>query len=105
MANLVINADQWNALSGGDREEIRRQLIEANAIRREDVIVGDPGVPRFDPSAPVQRRSVPRGACETACEVAAAAGRAFCATLPWPKKAVGLALVAAGLRLCKAACG
>lgn len=81
MADIPVNADQWNALEEDEQQRIEKMLREVELLGEDDKIIADPEVEPFEATAVVK----PQGwVCELACRTAAAAGRAACASLGHP---------------------
>ena len=115
MAEIKINAGQWDELSEDEKKEIHTILKESELIQEEDQIVGDPNIPVFDPTAPIQlfttsiqpmaAGSVNVNACEQRCDDAAAVARAACAGIPnWGWRIGCLAAIEAARWVCKSRC-
>lgn len=77
MADLLINKDEWDAVSPAEQQAITDGLIQSGSLRPGDRIVGDPSVPtsssrtgeRFNPFKPI---------CEAACDLTASGAVAWC---------------------------
>ena len=112
MAEIKINAGQWNELSENEKKEVHTILKESELIQEEDQIVGDPNIPVFDPTVPIQLYTTSTqpmagsvNACEQRCDDAAAVARAGCVRIPnWAGKIACLAIVEGGRWLCKSRC-
>jgi len=77
MADLLINKDEWDAVSPAEQQAITDGLIQSGSLRPGDRIVGDPSVPtsssrtgeRFDPFGDL---------CKAACDVVAGSAAGWC---------------------------
>ena len=113
MAEIKINAGQWEELSEDEKKEIHAILKESELIQEGDQVVGDPNIPVFDPTAPIQLFTTsiqPMSvenvtACEQRCDDAAIIARALCVKIPnGLGKVVCLTAVELGRSLCKSRC-
>lgn len=73
MAEIRINAEQWNAVSADDQNRIIGMLRDIGALRGDDRIVGDPSIDPFEEDAELFPEI-----CKIACEAIAAAAKAAC---------------------------
>ena len=104
---IRVNQQQWEAISAEQQNEIVSGLRAAGALSAQDEIVPDSNTPVSVPAAPddAGAGASAQSACETACNAAAAAGRVFCARIPfWPAKVVCLAVVEGARHLCLSKC-
>ncbi|MEQ0863873.1 hypothetical protein [Pseudomonas aeruginosa] len=105
MSDLRVNKDQWDSLSKEEQDSITKGLVEAGAIKAEDRVVADSAVPPFDENTVLQPMWNPiKDLGPVVCDVAAAAGAAWCAA---NTAGIGLAacmaLAEAGRKKCKEA--
>lgn len=80
MADILINKDQWDALSKEEQERVVHGLLEAGALQDDDRVVGDANVPPFDENTSLAPLWNPlKDICKALCDSTAAAGVAWCA--------------------------
>src|SRR4029077_4210569 len=103
-----VNADQWNALSPAQQQQLQEALIARGALKPGSVIVGDPSVAPQGPEPPV----LPRGnqveganpACVAACLAAYELEVPYCASLGGGLGAVCWAAIMAECAACIGLC-
>ena len=102
MAEIRVNAQQWNAVKEEDQKRIDTALKAVGALKPDDVIVPDLNAPV------IKTQAVPGTSgwlCEFLCHAAANAGRAACFQLVDPVAiAACLAAVEVALKKCLKEC-
>ena len=102
MADIRINATQWNALTEAIQRQIEQELKLAGALRPEDHIVPDPEAPLVDE---ITTDRLTDWICKMACELAAAAGKVACFKLVNPAAILlGLGVVEEARKQCRKRC-
>ena len=106
MADVAVNQTQWNAVSASDQTRIVNGLRQSGALKSNDRIVGDPNAPELTASTTLQPLWNPLDdLCKVACDVAAAAGLAWCtANTAGVGLAACIAAAEAARNLCKDQC-
>jgi hypothetical protein len=103
MADIKINASEWNALSTEQQTEITAILRRAGSIGDGDKIVPDAAAPEIGLAAADAIQ--PEGFwCKLACNGAEAAAVAACAALSGPAAAVCVAAAHAAGEYCRSKC-
>lgn len=79
MANLLVNADQWNSISIEEQQKIVTGLRTVGSLKAEDNIVGDATTDPYDPDQRITLEWNPiKDVCKIACDVAAGTAAAWC---------------------------
>ena len=79
MAEVKVNAEQWNALSNDDQNRIVEALRETGALRDEDQVVADPDTAPFTEESTFEPMWNPiKDVCKMLCDSATAAAAAWC---------------------------
>ena len=79
MTDILVNKQQWDAVSADDQEAIVKGLRSTGALKIGDRIVPDPSAPPFDENTQLSPLWNPiADLCKAACDVAAGAAVAWC---------------------------
>lgn len=79
MAEIRINAEQWNSVSSTEQQKILEGLRGTGALGPEDVIVADAAAPAFTEDTVMQPMWNPiKDLCKAACDTAAGMAVAWC---------------------------
>lgn len=89
MADIRINADQWNALSSDEQNQITQNLRTNGLLKGESRVVPDPYVAALGENDLKPAGWVPPRVCRALCDTAQAAAVAVCVA-----ETAGVALVA-----------
>ncbi len=109
MAELPVNADQWNAVSAKEREMIITDLRAADSLKADDQVLPKPDVAPVTDKTTLEPLVNPfgllTGLCKIACDAAAVTALAACAAkTAGAGLAVCVALVEAARSKCHEAC-
>ena len=110
MANIPVNAAQWNAVSREDQEKIIAAFKESKLIGSDDTIVPDPNAEALDEDSPIIMAWNPIGdlkksLCKKLCDALAATAFAWCAANTAGVGYIGCMAAAEALRkACKKKC-
>lgn len=90
MANILVNKQQWDALSNDEQERIAEGLRSTGALDASDSIVPDEQTAPFDENTKLEPLWNPlKDVCKAACDVAAVSAFGWCTA-----NTAGAALVA-----------
>jgi hypothetical protein len=122
VADIKVNAQEWEKLSEGERSQITSIMKEHGFLTGADKIVADATAP---PSAQAVKEAATHLAsvarthkgittaaatpaafnfCKTGCDIAEAAAVAACALVPTPGNALCVAAAHAGGEFCRSKC-
>lgn len=102
MADVKINAQQWNSVSKEEQQRIENALRETGALKAGDRIVGAEDVPPFTADTELAPMWNPiKDVCKVACDSAAAAAVAWCTA---NTAGVGLAACVAAAEAARQVC-
>jgi hypothetical protein len=100
MANIRINANQWNSLSEDGKHQIIQIYRNTGLLKGDDNVVPDSGVSRVDNIG----FPIPPSVCRIACDVTATAAAAACAVLAPELVAACIAGAEIAREACRDAC-
>jgi hypothetical protein len=101
MADLRINADEWNSVTPPQRDRIKQILVDCKLLDTTDQIISDPNAPKMDQLVPTLSTSICKAACTAAQSIAVAA----CQMLPTPiEVAACTAAALAADEFCRSKC-
>jgi hypothetical protein len=79
MADIKVNADQWDAISKDEQKKITEGLRSVGSIKAEDNFVADQGAPAFDADQGISILWDPlKDAKNILCDAAAGTAFAWC---------------------------
>ena len=79
MANVGVNAVQWNALSDDEKSTITAAFREAKLIGADENLVADPAAPPYQSTSPEFMGWDPlEDLCKKGCDIAATAAAGWC---------------------------
>ena len=83
MADILVNANQWNVVPTDEQERIVTALRETGALLDEDRIVADPSVTPFTEDTVLEPmwnpiKDIVEGACKLACDTVAGTAAVWC---------------------------
>ena len=110
MAEIRINADQWNSVSGEEQRRIVDELREVGCLGADDQIIPDPDVQPITADSTMEfsnpeKANKDAANCRAACDGVASVGMRACAAKPFPANLLCMAIVYATKKLCYELCG
>ena len=103
MANLSVNAVEWNSISAEDQTRITTILKTSGLLGQTDKIEGHPEAPTIAmlSSSTMKPQSI---FCKIGCDLAEAGAVAACSVFSGPALAICIAAAHAGGELCRSKC-
>ena len=103
MANINVNAAEWNSLTGEQQNQIMGILRRTDLLKEGDRIIADANSPRVGMLA--EGAVQPAGFwCKLACNAAEAAAVAACGLLSGPAAGICIAAAHTAGELCRSKC-
>ena len=112
MAEIRVNAEQWNAIPGDEQNRIVAALREVGALNVEDQIIPDPSEAPFTEKTPfdlvgnpLKAKGMREAICKAACDAVAAQAVIWCTANTAGAGLVACLAAVEGVRqVCRRAC-